>query len=160
MAKASRATVTRTGLVLDPADPGDRQIMRRQQKAARDAGRRGDHRARTTGGRRDLQTAYDQGAAARTKKTSTPGKPAAARAFGKASGFLSRGSWRPTLRPPSRARDAGGLLSGMLLYTVVVTYVRYGRAGWTGWLKAKFLNQPMQGLPDDRGGPPKKPRPV
>jgi hypothetical protein len=65
--------------------------------------------------------------------------------FRDASAGLSRGSWRPTLHAPARARDAGGLLAGLLLYTAVITYIRYGPAGWTGWLSAKFLNKPMQG---------------
>lgn len=75
-------------------------------------------------------------------------------AAGAAGEFLSRGSWAPTLKPPTRARDAGGLAFGLLLYTAVITYIRYGAEGWTGWLSAKFLNKPLQGVPG-KGGPKK-----
>jgi hypothetical protein len=74
----------------------------------------------------------------------------------KGAGFLSRGSWSPTLSPPSRARDAGGFAFGLLVYTAAITYIRYGPKGWTGWLSAKFLNKPIQGLPSAKGGPPAK----
>lgn len=143
---------------LDPSDPGDRRIIARQVAAARDAGRRGDHRARTTRGRPDLEAAYDEGAASRTPaEKPAPGRPgaAAAAAFRDSGSFLSRGSWRPRASLPSRGRDAGGFLAGLLLYTAVITYVRYGPSGWTGWLSAKFLNKPMQGHPG-KGGPAKE----
>jgi hypothetical protein len=78
------------------------------------------------------------------------------KAGSQASEFLSRGSWSPTLRPPTRARDAGGLAFGLLLYTAVITYIRYGPAGWKGWLSAKFLNKPLQGLPSSSTGGPSK----
>jgi hypothetical protein len=150
---------------LDPSDPGDRLIIDRQVAAARQAGRDGGDRTRTTVGRADLERAYDEGAAegvtspARprpaTKKSSggrgrsgsRPRRTVGRRLGSGAANYLSRGSWRPTLRPPTRARDAGGLLAGMLLYTGVVTYLRYGPAGWKGWLSAKFLNKPMPGVP-------------
>lgn len=157
----------------------DAEIRRRQRRAAYDAGRRGDDRERTARGQAHLYKAYDAGAAAaaeedqrgeeesarriaeeeraaaQAKQDKRAGRRAAVgNAWDSSSGFLSRGSWRPTLTPPSRARDAGGLLAGMLLYTAAITYIRYGPAGWTGWLKAKFLNRPMQGLPKGKGGPP------
>lgn len=54
-------------------------------------------------------------------------------------------SLKPTspMKPPTRAANAGGFLTGLALYTVVVIYIRYGAAGWKGWLSAKFLNKPM-----------------
>jgi hypothetical protein len=199
-APARRAPVTtRTGLQLDPASPEDAKILDRQQAVAREAGRTGQDKERATGGRADLQQAYDEGAAAaaapagpaaapsKTKTSSpaaapaAPARPATApkktapapapgrgpragagarRGFTRSSAALSRGSWRPRLQPPARARDAGGLAFGLLLYTAAITYIRYGPAGWTGWLSAKFLNKPMQGLPTSKGGPPATPAQV
>lgn len=148
---------------LDPADRTDRQILRRQLAVARQAGREGRDRAKSTRGRADLQRAYDEGAQQRTGDEEDQGEeedPAAAptapsrgrraarqagRAWKGSTGYVSRGSWQPRMptNPPSRIRDAGGLATGMLLYTAVVVYLRYGPAGWKGWLRAKFLNQPM-----------------
>jgi hypothetical protein len=53
--------------------------------------------------------------------------------------------FKPTspARVPTRVADAGGFLSGLAVYTVVIIYVRYGPKGWLGWLSAKFLNKPM-----------------
>lgn len=51
------------------------------------------------------------------------------------------GSWKPAA--PHKAKTPGSLLTGAALYVVAITYIRYGRAGWKGWLRAKFLNQPM-----------------
>lgn len=156
---------------LDPNDPVDRRIMTLQQKAARQAGREGRDRAAVTRGRPDLEAAYDEGAAeaaadnedqgdedqgdedqgdkAKKSPQPRPGRAAARRGRrgrGKApKRGLSRGRWQPTLKPPTRVRDAGSLLTGMLLYTAVITYVRYGPDGWKGWLGAKFLNKPMAG---------------
>lgn len=50
----------------------------------------------------------------------------------------------PTLTPPKRLQsgDLGGFAAGLLLYTLALNYLRYGPEGVTGWLKAKFLNQP------------------
>jgi hypothetical protein len=164
MAEAPAAS----GVHLDPNDPDDARIIARQVKAARQAGRDGRDRGRSTRGRADLEAAYDEGANEGSDEGAnegsdeeddeggepdgSPGRGARARAAAsrgakKSAAGLSRGRWRPTLTPPTRARDAGGLLVGMALYTVAITYIRYGPAGWTGWLRAKFLNQPMQGLP-------------
>jgi hypothetical protein len=140
---------------LDPDDPVDAEIIDRQVKAARQAGRDRRDRAKTTRGRPELEDAYDEGAADEDdgqddedqddEDEGRPRRQRARRSFQAASGYLSRGSWRPRspTTPPSRMRDAGGLLTGMLLYTAVVTYLRYGPAGWKGWLSAKFLNKPM-----------------
>lgn len=143
----------------DAYDQGAAETAEIQRKAARAAGRAGLPRERINQTRPDMLQASDEGASDRepaegssARKPAGPGR--AERAYGTSSAYLSRGSWRPTLTPPSRARDAGGLLAGMLLYTAAITYIRYGPAGWTGWLKAKFLNRPMQGLPKGKGGPP------
>ena len=151
-AAAKPLTSSRTGLVLDPADPGDAQIIARQVAAARQAGANGGAGAGIDQSRPDLLQAFDEGAG----KAAGPGRAAAAGAkAGKAAktsaGFLSKGSWKPTLSAPGRARDAGGLLAGLFLYTGVSVYIRYGAAGWKGWLSAKFLNKPLQGLPKAAG---------
>lgn len=41
--------------------------------------------------------------------------------------------------------DPAGAIAGVLAYALIINGIRYGTAGITGWLKAKFLNQPMQG---------------
>jgi hypothetical protein len=152
-ARPGRGSVrTRTGLTLDPADPTDAQILKRQASAARKAGREGGDRAKVTQGRADLEAAYDEGAQATatgpedesTGESSGPGRGRRAwdryRQMGP-----GWGSVKPTspARLPTRAADAGGFAAGLLLYTVTVIYIRYGPEGWKGWLKAKFLNQPM-----------------
>lgn len=43
------------------------------------------------------------------------------------------------------ASDPAGAIAGILAYALIVNGIRYGPAGLTGWVKAKFLNQPMQG---------------
>ena len=50
----------------------------------------------------------------------------------------------PTLTPPRRlgGGDLGGFFAGLLLYTLALNYLRYGSEGVSGWLRAKFLNQP------------------
>jgi hypothetical protein len=53
----------------------------------------------------------------------------------------------PPSRTPRQAKAhtvAGGLL-GLVFYAMFINGIRTGPAGVTGWLKAKFLNQPMQG---------------
>lgn len=151
---ASRST-SPTGLQLDASDPGDARIMRRQQSAARTAGRQRQSRDRVTRGRTDLEQAYDAGADEdeQDEPAADTGGRSVRKSLNSAGAPLSRGSWSPTLRPPTRARDAGGLLAGLLLYTGAIVYIRYGPAGWKGWLSAKFLNKPMQGLPSKSGGP-------
>jgi hypothetical protein len=155
------ATDQPTGVHLDPKDPVDAPIIARQVAAARQSGREGRDRARTTRGRADLEAAYDEGASepeqdAKPAPAKRSGSRPAARGGGRRPGARgsggrgakwASGSWRPTLTPPRRVHDAGGLLVGMALYTVTITYLRYGPAGWKGWLAAKFLNRPMQGLP-------------
>jgi hypothetical protein len=151
---------------LDPDDAEDRKIIARQVKAARQAGRDGRDRAGSTRGRVDLQQAFDEGASEAEAAVSAPaatpaaapgpgGRPASPAPAGKSGGS---GAWdryrrmgpgwdsvKPTspARLPTRVQDAGGFLTGLALYTVVIIYVRYGPEGWKGWLKAKFLNQPM-----------------
>jgi hypothetical protein len=139
------------GVGLDPSDPIDRPIIARQVRTARQAGREGRDRAKVTRGRPDLETAYDEGSAEgddEGQEEQPGGQSTAARTHRReAWQQVNSGNWgsfkpRSPARPPS-VRDAGGLLSGMLLYTVVIIYIRYGPAGWKGWLSAKFLNKPM-----------------
>ncbi|MFC8717776.1 hypothetical protein [Kitasatospora sp. NPDC057198] len=99
----------------------------------------------------------DQGAAP-APAAAGPGRGArakagAAKAAKASAGYLSRGRWRPTLTPPTRARDTGSLLTGKLLYVGLITYIRYGTAGWKGWLSAKFLNKPIQGTASSPSDP-------
>ncbi|MFD9837052.1 hypothetical protein ACFW2V_41795 [Streptomyces sp. NPDC058947] len=138
-----------TGLELDDSDPEDRKILDRQRAAARQAGSDGGDRAGTTRGRADLEQAYDEGAAAKA----APSAPAAAKASKPAAGRapklggLGKAVPTPTLTPPKKvkAADMGGFAFGLVLYALVVSYIRYGSKGPTGWLKAKFLNDPIQG---------------
>lgn len=61
----------------------------------------------------------------------------------------------PTLRPPRRPSiaDGSGFALGLLLYALGMNYLRHGRAGVKGWLRAKFLNQPDPTLaPPARAG--------
>jgi hypothetical protein len=49
----------------------------------------------------------------------------------------------PTLTPPKRLNggDLAGFMTGLLLYTLALNYIRFGKSGVTGWLSAKFLNR-------------------
>lgn len=55
-------------------------------------------------------------------------------------------------RAPSRtprqakAHAVASSLLGLCAYAMFINGIRYGPSGVTGWLKAKFLNKPMQGL--------------
>lgn len=51
-------------------------------------------------------------------------------------------SW---LSPPSLT-DGSGFLLGLFAYALAVAYLHYGPAGVTGWLDAKFLNNPPTNL--------------
>jgi hypothetical protein len=150
---------TDTGLVLDEDDPDDAKILKRQRAVARKAGVAGDDRATTTRGRADLERAYDEGAAATAASSApaspvspapTPGKSAAGKP---AAGRGGRGGGRasmpaPTLTPPkslTSGRDLSGFALGLVLYALSVAYLRYGPSGPKSWMKAKFLNKPMQG---------------
>lgn len=44
-------------------------------------------------------------------------------------------------------RTGGGLLLGMVGYCLVINLIRYGTPGVTGWISAKFWNQPMGTTP-------------
>lgn len=159
------------GVQLDPNDPVDRKIMERQQQAAVQAGRDGLDRAAVTRGRPDLEAAYDSGAneplpggdqaPAEEKQPKAGGQSKGKRS---ATGRGAKGStgpgWksfapRSPARLPTRAADAGGFLSGLALYMVVVIYIRYGPEGWKGWLAAKFLNRPMASPTGGTGTKPK-----
>lgn len=168
---------TDTGLELDEDDPDDRKILERQRAAARDAGRGGGDRTGSTRGRPDLEAAYDEGAA-EPADSGTPQTPtAAARSGGRSarSGTAPKGARKgrktggkgggrggvsvppPRLIPPRsvNARDWGGFAFGLILHALVVSYIRYGKEGPKGWLRAKFLNRPIQGEDlerENRGG--------
>lgn len=51
-------------------------------------------------------------------------------------------SW---LAPPSLT-DGSGFLLGLFAYALALAYLHYGPAGVTGWLDAKFLNNPPANL--------------
>lgn len=156
---------TETGLTLDDTDPEDRKILARQRDAARASGRTGGDRAGATRGRADLASAFDEGAAeaAAPSAPAAAGKTAAAgaakarsgkkRGAAAAAATTARSIPTPTLRPPRTAnlKDASGFALGMVLHALVVSYIRYGAEGPKGWLKAKFLNKPIQG--SDLEGP-------
>lgn len=152
-----------TGLELDEADPDDRKILERQRAAARDAGKSGADRAGTARGRADLESAYDEGAGEAAAPSSegtgggggSTGKPSAPARSGRSGSGSSKGRSssgsgliRPTLQPPRSAvggKDWAGFTLGLVIYALVVSYIRYGSDGPKGWLKAKFLNKPIQG---------------
>lgn len=151
-------TTSATGLELDDTDPEDRKIMARQRDAARQSGRTGGDRSGTSRGRADLASAYDEGAAeaaAPSAPAAASSKPGAAAAKGSKGGRSPAAAVKatakdlpiPRLRPPrtASAKDAGGFLLGLVLHALVVSYIRYGSEGPTGWMKAKFLNKPLQG---------------
>lgn len=49
----------------------------------------------------------------------------------------------PSLPSPSlKPGDGGGFLAGLLLFALGNAFLRYGPAGVTSWLGAKFLNKP------------------
>jgi hypothetical protein len=135
------ANSSRTGLQLDD------EIIGKQVDAAREAGRRGDDRAGTVGDREDLGVAYDEGAAEVEQEQkaaqSANRKATASNAWKSSTGAITQagGSWKPVA--PHRARTPGSLLTGLALYIIAITYIRYGPIGWKGWLAAKFINQPM-----------------
>lgn len=59
-----------------------------------------------------------------------------------------RGNLRAgALRAAGPGKEAAGVLVAAIAYAIVINGLRYGTAGVTGWLKAKFLNRPMQGPP-------------
>jgi hypothetical protein len=143
-------SASKTGLQLDPGNATDQQIISRQVTTARQAGRDGLDRSSVTQGRTDLESAYDDGVqAAAADEDQDDEAPAEDAAAGSGGGARNTGpgwsSFKPTspARPPRHLADAGGFMGGLALYTFVVIYIRYGPAGWHGWLKAKFLNQPM-----------------
>jgi hypothetical protein len=157
----------RTSLVLDDEDEEDRKILARQRAAARDAGKTGRDRAGSTSGRADLESAFDEGAAEAAEpsveteagagdadKESAPGpapkgKSRARKVLGGTVGSTVGAvkAAPPTLKPPRSlsSKDVSGFALGLVLHALVVSYIRYGKAGPKGWLSAKFLNKPLQG---------------
>lgn len=149
-----------TGVELDDTDPEDRKILARQRAAARDAGKRGADRAGSTGGRADLESAFDEGAAPAAPVDTGSGAGDATNTSAAAPGSKGRSSRKssggrgigaipnPTLRPPRTpfgGKDWAGFALGLVLHALVVSYIRYGKDGPKGWLAAKFLNKPIQG---------------
>lgn len=153
----ARHTSAATGLVLDESDPEDAKILARQRAVAKASGKSGRSRAGTTRGRPDLEKAYDAGAApAPAPPAAVPaGKPAAA--GGPSLADVAKAVPTPTLKPPKSvtSKDMGGFALGLVIHALVVSYIRYGKAGPKGWLKAKFLNDPIEGKDlerENRGG--------
>lgn len=157
---------SRTGLELDESNADDRKILDRQRAAAREAGRSGGDRAGTTRGRADLESAYDAGVV-ETSAPTTPVAPAAARPVTARKGAGAKGGGRggkrggsmpgPRFIPPrsTNPRDWGGFAFGLIVHALVMSYIRYGKEGPKGWLRAKFLNKPIQGEDlerENRGG--------
>jgi hypothetical protein len=59
---------------------------------------------------------------------------------------LRRSGVSPSLRLPTSMPSAGdlaSLLCGLLAYTLFLNYLRYGPKGVSGWLRAKFMNDPL-----------------
>lgn len=107
----------------------------------------------------------------------TPAAPAAAEPQAppdEGTGGPARSSWRDKLKPQTgpgqqvsgdakkyagklgkklHVSDPAGAMAGILVYALVINGIRYGTAGITGWFKAKFLNQPMQGQAVDALSP-------
>lgn len=140
---------SRTGLELDESNADDRKILDRQRAAAREAGRSGGDRAGTTRGRADLESAYDAGVI-ETSAPETPVTPVASggRAARPATARKGGGSMPgPRFIPPrsTNVKDWGGFAFGLVVHALVMSYIRYGKEGPKGWLKAKFLNKPIQG---------------
>lgn len=73
-------------------------------------------------------------------------RPAAAAGGRAARARRSNSVPTPTLRPPARlsASDGTGFMLGLVLYAVGLNYLRYGWPGVTGWLSAKFINEPVR----------------
>lgn len=166
---------TETGLELDEDDAEDRKILQRQRAAARDAGRSGGDRAGSTRGRADLEAEFDAGVGEASTEDGAEEETAAAPASsggrstrsgtarkggGKGGGRGGKGGSSmpgPRFIPPrsAKASDWGGFAFGLVLHALVMSYIRYGKEGPKGWLKAKFLNQPIQGEDlerENRGG--------
>jgi hypothetical protein len=136
---------TDTGLVLDEDDAEDLKILKRQRAVARKAG---------GGGRRPREHHPGPGgpgaALRRGGGPAAPASPAPAKAGKPAGGRGSKGGGfgsvpTPTLKPPRsvKGKDVGGFALGLVLHALVVSYIRYGKDGPKGWLKAKFLNDPI-----------------
>src|SRR4051812_10140503 len=85
------------------------------------------------------------------------GKRPAAASTGRArrAARRSRSVPTPTLRAPARlsASDGTGFMLGLVLYAIGLNYLRYGWPGVTGWLSAKFINEPVHLAPVDLSAP-------
>lgn len=122
----------------DLSDPGQRASYERQLQSRVDAGRLGSvdegleavrkmQRAQPGAGGLASDETPKAPPAAPTSSSPAAGKPAA----------------RPSLPSPSlRPGDGGGFLAGLLLFALGNAFLRYGPAGVTSWLGAKFLNRP------------------
>lgn len=45
-----------------------------------------------------------------------------------------------------KLQSASGFVLGVLLWALAVNFLRGGPAQAKGWLRAKFINEPMQGV--------------
>jgi hypothetical protein len=160
------ATVrTRTGVELDESNPEDAKILRRQRAVARRRGvLHGLHtenspyekpdRQAVTGGRQDLEEAFDEGAAQRDRlrqealdaqpdadEESEDEKP---QEDGDTRGQRTRAAAEggPAL--------SAGLVLGFLAYSAFIQIFQGGMAQLNGWIKAKLINEPYQ--PPGGGG--------
>lgn len=57
----------------------------------------------------------------------------------------------------SLASDGAGFLLGLFAYALLANFLRHGTRGVTGWLRAKFINDPDPGLTPIAGAAPAKP---
>lgn len=134
----------------------------RRMTAAYHAGRAGQALPADAG--EQERQAHQAGLEEAANPVATP--PASPRPVGRSSGVASRprsasrprGAWvsqgpTGTVRrlgstitggpDASVGRTGGGLLLGMVGYCLVINLIRYGTPGVTGWISAKFWNQPM-----------------
>lgn len=65
---------------------------------------------------------------------------------GPAAGMSMPSLPKPTLKLPTSmpsSTDVASLLTGLLIYTLFLNYLRYGGTGVKGWVMAKFMNSPL-----------------
>lgn len=81
----------------------------------------------------------------RPTSRSVAGSPAGRGLFAGRGRRGTKSSITPTLSLPRRpgAGDVAGFGAGLVLYVLVLNYIKHGPAGVTGWLGAKFLNRPF-----------------
>ncbi|MCU1449333.1 MAG: hypothetical protein JWP02_1503 [Acidimicrobiales bacterium] len=62
---------------------------------------------------------------------------------------------RPTAPGGTVVEEGAGFLLGLVLYALVLSYIKYGPDGVRGWLAAKFFNRPYN--PPGAAPPPTSP---